>query len=508
MVYYTTERASTSALSAFTRDGTMSIYDFVGIPREQLGWYSYATPTGISRRPLFAHEGNFSYGSLGGVVGTQKTYSWRTGHKDLDSTKSRTQSGDLSGPEMRRAILSGYDVSVEPDRTGLDRITDRKGSTFAGLSDYDSGDNGHEFDTVKTVHHHAVAQYTTGYPITISKDNPTALTHEKLEWWGPAPVCSWEPSLPSYPQMSRNDRDVIGNRVFKGIVPTRSQVNTVRSIGELIKDGLPNLIGLGMIRDGAVKGTAGEYLNYQFGIAPVVSDLRKLSAAVKDSHKILSQHRRDTGRWVRRSRVWEDPPENAVYTTTSPGIAWGARLDSPSGGSLNLASFLGSSGALRQGSVTSTLARSHKFVGQFSYMIPGTTGDVFDRFDSYLEQADHLLGLSFDAATLYDLLPFSWLLDWVVDFGTVFDNAVALSSDHLVCKYAYHMSHETVRHHGMVTGMKDINGGDIPPVIFKDTVVERKSRDRANPYGFNVALSGLTSYQTSILAALGLGYRK
>jgi len=72
-----------------------------------------------------------------------------------------------------------------------------------------------------------------------------------------------------------------------------------------------------------------------------------------------------------------------------------------------------------------------------------------------------------------------------------------------VLAYGYMMEHTIVSDTYSMTGITDVNGNpvSIPNLTL---VTETKVRQVANPYGFGVSWDGLTSFQGSILAALGL----
>lgn len=447
--------------------------------------------------PLFTYPGNIPYGSLGGIVGTQQTYSWRTGTKS-PGHHERVREGDLTGEEMRAVILAGGDIDVSSPRVGTDRIIDRTGSGLFRTSDYNSGDNGHEFRTTKFVNNHNVSLLAgVRWPVSITLRE--GISEFTLDWWG------YPPSAPGIPfdvpaSLSLAERNYVGNRLYKSAVPTRPYSQTVRAIGETIKDGLPAMTGVPFVQG---HGAAGEYLNFQFGVAPTVSDLKKFAEAVKQSHKIVEHYHRNSGKYLRREREMREAQASEVKTLPLSGMYWTAAHGSPTGAMYDLNIFLARFYTSEQRTGVSTFSRVHSFAGAFTYALPDAD-DVLSRFEAYASKANHLYGLQFSPDVAYDLSPFSWLADWFVDFGTVLDNAVANSTDSLVSKYAYNMLHDVHSVSTTVTGMKDRNGANLPAFVASDTTLTRKYRDRASPFGFGVDIGGLTSFQWSILAALGL----
>jgi len=119
------------------------------------------------------------------------------------------------------------------------------------------------------------------------------------------------------------------------------------------------------------------------------------------------------------------------------------------------------------------------------------------------DKARKILGLEITPEVLWELVPWSWAIDWFANVGDLVKNVHNLSSDGLVMRYGYIMEHSMVRDtyiHVGPTGFKD------PKVVCEPYtfVTETKLRRRATPFGFGLDLSSLTGQQKSILAALGM----
>lgn len=446
--------------------------------------------------PLYTYPGNIPYGSLGGVVGQQTTYSWRT---NKSGAKASRRVDDLSGEEIYKTILSGGDVDLDARVTGDDRIIDRKGTPLVGHTDYDSYDNGHEFWTEKFVNNQAVRLYGgAAWPVSITHISGGGFSEFTLDWWGYPPSCSPVSFAPPL-GLTRSQRDYVGNRMYKSAIPTRPYSQTIRAIGETIKDGLPALTGMPLLKG---EGAAGEYLNYQFGVAPTLSDVQKLGTAVMKSHEIVNSYQQNSGVFLRREREHRDEIDSQTVVTTPGTLKWSAAHGGPDGPEYDLRIFLKPSYTMEAVGVA-RFERTYRFSGAFTYALPDGD-DALSRFDNYSSKANHLLGLQLSPDVIYDLTPFSWLMDWVADFGTVLDNAVATGTDHCVTKYAYNMVEDNFTTSTLVSGVRSLDGDSLPAFVAGDTTLTRKCRDRATPFGFGVDTAGLTSFQWSILAALGL----
>lgn len=142
------------------------------------------------------------------------------------------------------------------------------------------------------------------------------------------------------------------------------------------------------------------------------------------------------------------------------------------------------------------------FEGEFSFFFP--LG--FDP-ESYLERANVLFKMELTPRTLWELAPWSWMIDWFLHIeDSIASNEIA-ANDHLIMHYGYAM--ETTSYKTEISWRRtsgSSNGfSNVPSFgkLINETV--HKRRIRANPYGFQVNPTGsLTGSQLNILGALGL----
>lgn len=164
---------------------------------------------------------------------------------------------------------------------------------------------------------------------------------------------------------------------------------------------------------------------------------------------------------------------------------------------------------LRTKKIESTLTmqskRSVRFIGSFSYVLPLGNAQ-WAKFDRYMAEADKLFGLT-GLQTVWNLFPWSWLVDWFVDIQSSIALYDRIQSDNLVINYGYVSAKTSFRavQHSELT----YYDGDVSPFKSVNTVFEsfRFERIRANPYGFigpTGTSGGLSAIQMAILAALGM----
>jgi hypothetical protein len=299
-------------------------------------------------------------------------------------------------------------------------------------------------------------------------------------------VINWERDSPAvHPAIL----DARGATLISRCIPTNPVSDASTFLGEL-RERLPSLPMKSMMKSPSSSKAGGEYLNIEFGIKPIISDLKKFHHAHTESEKILAQLERDSGRMIRRKRGM--PPETEEETHTY----WGP-LTGPVGADID--SYL-----VTGGDITRTIKteRRYWFSGAFTYYLPEKEG-----WRRTIAEMDSLYGIVPDANTLYQLTPWSWLADWFANYGDVIKNLQAFSEDGLVLRYGYVMCHTKRTVTETWRGQIPISGGYRPLTFSNSYVWETKQRKKATPYGFGLSFDGFSSRQLAILTALGLSRR-
>jgi hypothetical protein len=130
---------------------------------------------------------------------------------------------------------------------------------------------------------------------------------------------------------------------------------------------------------------------------------------------------------------------------------------------------------------------------------------MMGKLERYESLANKVLGTDINPSTLWQLSPWSWLVDWAVDIGGLLSLSTSFATDGLVLKYGYLMCHTRAFNRftlqsGVTFTPSNFKTGPISSTFFRET----KERRKATPYGFGVNLEGLNPFQWSILGALGL----
>lgn len=341
--------------------------------------------------------------------------------------------------------------------------------------------------------------YDTGHEFSSTKQE-LLLSHKNVTWtsWyghtytGPL-FCVYDSGSP-WIDPPKSNLILAGTQAIERTVPTNPVAGMSTFLGEL-REGFPSLMGAASLGrfDNIPKKLGGEYLNYQFGWVPLVSDLKKFLYAAQNSTRIFEQFQRDSGHHVRRRYFF--PDESSVTSPISVSNTLGnTYLDATTWG------YPG-----RLGSSTKTISTKKKtwFSGSYTYYLDQGT-DILSKMRYYEQQANHLLGTRITPEVLWELAPWSWLLDWYADIGSIISNASALQQDNLVMRYGYLMQTsitEVVYRH---TDIPSLHGGWTPGAVVNTFRTTRKERIRATPYGFGLDTDLFTGSQWAILAALGM----
>jgi hypothetical protein len=270
-----------------------------------------------------------------------------------------------------------------------------------------------------------------------------------------------------------------GSTMVARTLPNNPAADLSVAAAEIIREGVPSILGLQTMRDrtSLARSAGGEYLNVEFGWKPLVSEVRSLAKAVKDSEQILSNYRKGSDQKTRVGYHMLDDANSVSYT---------------GGNFLPVPSRYNEFG---YGTVHSTTRSKIWFSGAFRYHIP-VPEDLDGKMDHWSRQASLVLGLRLDPEVLWNLAPWSWAVDWFSNAGDIFHNISLLREDGMVLQYGYAMAEQSVSES---TTARFPHG-----TASREKVTKRCRRIPANPYGFGVTFESLSARQTAILVALGL----
>lgn len=242
-----------------------------------------------------------------------------------------------------------------------------------------------------------------------------------------------------------------------------------------------------------VDETANQYLGYQFGWKQICQDVWQIAHAQSNTAAYYRQLERNNGVWHKRSGTM-----SSGETIGHSRIAYDYILQTPL--------CPGMFGWPQRISYSSGSVERVWFVGRFRYFVPPVKTP-----NDEIKRVLRAYGLTLPTPdVLWNLMPWTWLVDYFTSIGDSIANLSGGAVDDLVAESAFIM--KSVRFFERSSGtvyFKQWNGSDnvpFPVSLSGERFSELKSRLPASPFGFGLTSQDLTGRQTSILAALGIKY--
>lgn len=306
--------------------------------------------------------------------------------------------------------------------------------------------------------------------------------------------------------LALSDLNDYGADAIKRFSPLNPGANAGQFIAEILADGRPSIPDIKNLIKNAkrFRELGKEYLNVQFGWVPFLKDLRSMYHTWNSINSRMAQIIRDNNKPIRRSGVILHDRSSSVEELPLNG---GSVYLNPDFGNKNP----GTSWSTENAKIVKTINTSQKvwFAGRFRYFIPDVTDD---RWTAQAKFA--LFGLNPTPALLYEVMPWSWLLDWFTNLGEVISNLSSNGIADLILDYGYLMRHtQRVTTWEAQACQYDLNtsidGVNVtvpffPPRLTSRLTEEVKERVVATPFGFGLQVADLSARQLAILAALGL----
>lgn len=425
-------------------------------------------------------------------------YSWRTG----GSAK-----GDINGPfGVRMPDSRGSLLHQIQDRQRFyqeldDTLRENLGSSSSAR--YSRTDTGHPFASAKwqsvPVMVQAYDRVSPSQPWTPGNLFPLhAEAFAVAPSWGRDFGFGFQPKSQywdPYAAISLSSVKKVTQDQFASMAPQRPIASIGETVVDLIRGNVPRMvshIARAIEREkGLHKALGSDYLAAQFGWMPIISDIRNVI------NVLTSIDRMTFAESTRRSRQWMS--FSGSYAGRRTPLASLSYHNGTGGG----ASFSTNASA----DIDSLAFMDHKLSSRFVAVARPT------RAANYFvdKAADAIQNLGLWTPSLgWDLLPWSWLVDWSVALGSGLTNATYYGSQPGQYNIDYAYITTVSRLNTRVSNIKplaptkyyrtEMSGGTaLASSIWKE-------RQRASPYGLWVDLTGLSASQFAILVALGLAH--
>jgi len=244
-----------------------------------------------------------------------------------------------------------------------------------------------------------------------------------------------------------------------------------------------------------IKNLGSEYLNFVFGWLPLVSDLRKMYRLYKSIDRELARLYRENGKTIHRHVTLNQDTD----VTQTESISNAPYLN-VSGAPPNF----GFVGASRYTVTTRTTVKEWSSACFKYYLIDSVPSSEWTS-----RSRAQLFGLLPTPETIWEVIPWSWLIDWFSNIGDVISNLSANAADNLAMLYSYTMRHTVTTSVAQCDSWHQASS--VPgwwPESSSNYVSRRDDEVKlripsGSPFQFGPTLTPLTGYQAGILAALG-----
>lgn len=325
----------------------------------------------------------------------------------------------------------------------------------------------------------------------VSGGGPYQLWYKGLHWVSfgtPTPILLGGSS--TYNSMSMNALGATGWKKFqpaKPIADLGTFLGESRELPRQFSDAVKALRELATSPSKTVRNMSwlsNQHLATQFGWLPLMRDLEDFHKAYKDTNSWLDRVRKYNGEWEHRGGVVaKDEVEEVVGQVSITPLP---------------TSYSAPPEGVTKGNVYVVSGYRVWFSAWFKYYI-----EDFDSPSTQLRLKARIWGLSNTPAIVWNLLPWSWMVDWFSNLGDNIDNLAPI--DNLVAKMPCVMRHcYTYKRATVTQRYKDPDGTFRTITASNEANIETKGRAVASPFGFGVSDGNLSARQLSILAALGI----
>lgn len=429
----------------------------------------------------------------------QRTSSWRTGRR----FPQEEERGVATNPPTRRA------------GENLGKFLKRRNDYYARVSEnlrsqgrYKGhvlvSDGGHSFYTINVV---TKPGFYLREPLPGKQGNVVkgrtvpqigVLETEFLELTKSLPGKPRVDELTGYVPVRSKHSSVVSNKTRQDVtlaianmVPDASEYGFGETIVELLTGNIPKMIPdlIKRAKEGARldpkatgKSLGNDYLNARFGIEPILQDVAKVIKNLCDTHEVLYNNYKRS-RHTQPIHVYNPPLQTTI--THNDGTA------------------VGGSSSLRAGS-EGWMTQDVRIKAKFTKAHPNRAAEGF-----YADAQHFLRRIGFNERLTWDLVPWSWLIDWSGNIGASIENASAFNqyNGRFATAYCWQTRKFSASNDNTAfrnTLWPNTNSTALETGTTGYIAVNALERSPVSPYGLNWTMPQLSLYQWSILVSLGL----
>jgi len=309
------------------------------------------------------------------------------------------------------------------------------------------------------------------------------------------------------------DRQGMANRYFAATAPDRNVGSVATTLVELMRGDIPSVLknfremmaGMKSIRN----FLGSDYLNIAFGWTPLIQEYANLIKVGMNLERVVYYES------FRRKRSWDGPSTSSTtendISVNMLGSVYGTayRFGNP-GDTFGPSSGFG----LGLYKAEQKVVESEDYHWSSRYTGLAKSGRKADSMSEQAMDVFKRLGAIDDPQMLWNLTPYSWLLDWFTTMGDSISNANVYSPirGKYNVDYAYLTTQRIHSDTCTLVSPRYPSGASLKSIEWKKTVATALSqtrwRDRATPFGFGTQMASLSAGQFGILVALGLAQHR
>jgi hypothetical protein len=282
--------------------------------------------------------------------------------------------------------------------------------------------------------------------------------------------------------------DSWGATAYSKLKPTQPVFQGLNAIYELRE--VPDMLRQRFLTGGNPLKSIGNYwLALQFGWKPLLNDIRKTILFQRAAQRKLNWLLENNGKPVRQRVTLQDL---STEPTGWVGQSYGA-----------FAPILSTQYYSTVPTYTFKRWETDKVwaSGRFRFWLPDGPRDITYK----RRMMAYLYGINPTPKVIYNMIPWSWLIDWFTNASDCLSSLDAGVADRLAADYWYIMRKKTVEINYDCTGsIMTRDNGPIDISASAHNSAFSLYRTKGDPFGFGTNPSGLSPMQLSILGSLGL----
>jgi len=310
------------------------------------------------------------------------------------------------------------------------------------------------------------------------------------------------PGAPYPPSISPLDVNFYGNKAISAVSPNAPNANLAQTAAEIVREkgiALPGTSLFAWLESRALfyRSLGKEYLNITFGWKPFLNDLYKIIHEMLSINEEIRKYSAISG--IATDRRYDFLP---IESSSSSELPPGRYLSMGPGSNIGAWPELYSGSMDRPLTMSSSLSQRIYFTGNFVFAL-GPSKGLLGQLEAFEQLANKLLGTRITPTVLWELTPWSWLVDWFVGVQDAISAAGLQLDDGVLMRWAYLMRETRASNTWSVNADNFYVFGPSGS-ISATTHFVKKERVRGTPFGFGLNPAAFTGNQWAILAALAI----